>query len=112
MSAEVVNKDTIKAAGLTPLNPSDYHLIPVIRDAAIRDWIVSSGHTYRTGGAFYQLSKSEKIQPRKQIAVLEKKTDRIYTGPQARTLLGLPDVEVESSRTTTTISPSSYKAPA
>ncbi|RZD55269.1 hypothetical protein C0Q58_30510 [Streptomyces albidoflavus] len=94
MSAEVVNKDTIKAAGLTPLNPSDYHLIPVTRDAAIRDWIVSSGHTYRTGGAFYQLSKSEKIQPRKQIAVLEKKTDRIYTGPQARTLLGLPDVEV------------------
>ncbi|GGW60263.1 hypothetical protein GCM10010503_41930 [Streptomyces lucensis JCM 4490] len=92
--AEVVNQDTIKAAGLTPVDPSDYRLIPVARDTAIRDWVVESGHTYRTGGAFYQLSKSEKIQSRKQIAVLEKKTDRVYTGPEARALLGLPDVEV------------------
>ncbi|MFI2645600.1 vWA domain-containing protein [Streptomyces sp. NPDC018610] len=94
MGAETVNKDTIKAAGLTPVKPSQYKLLPVSRDAAIRDWVVESGHTYRTGGAFYQLSKTEKIQARKQIAVLEKKTDRVYTGPEARALLGLPDVEV------------------
>ncbi|MEU7296862.1 VWA domain-containing protein [Streptomyces exfoliatus] len=92
--AEAVNKDTIKAAGLTPVNQSDYQLIPVARDAGIRDWVVESGHTYRTGGAFYQLSKPEKIQARKQIAVLEKQTDLVYTGPEARALLGLPDVEV------------------
>ncbi|WP_432590400.1 vWA domain-containing protein [Streptomyces sp. HD1123-B1] len=92
--AEAVNQDTIKAAGLTPVNPSKYQLIPVTRDAAIRDWVTESGHTYRTGGAYYQLSKSEKVQARKQIAVLEKKTDRVYTGPEARALLGLPDVEV------------------
>ncbi|MFE0516233.1 vWA domain-containing protein [Streptomyces sp. NPDC058964] len=94
MGADAVNKDTIKAAGLTPVKPSQYALIPVARDAAIRDWVIECGHTYRTGGAFYQLSKSEKIQARKQIAVLEKKTDRVYTGPEARALLGLPDVEV------------------
>ncbi|MEU4929767.1 vWA domain-containing protein [Streptomyces yokosukanensis] len=92
--AEAVNKDTIEAAGLTPVDPSQYELIPVARDAAIRDWVVECGHTYRTVGAFYQLSKSEKIQPRKQIAVVEKKTDRVYSGPEARALLGLPDVDV------------------
>ncbi|MGW5345131.1 vWA domain-containing protein [Streptomyces sp. HUAS TT3] len=92
--AEAVNKETIEAAGLTPANPSEYHLVPVTRDAAIREWVIESGHTYRTGCAFYQLSKSEKVQARKQIAVLEKKTDRVYTGPQARALLGLPDAEV------------------
>ncbi|MFB4197687.1 VWA domain-containing protein [Streptomyces carpaticus] len=92
--AEAVNENTIRAAGLTPVKPSAYALIPVARDAGIREWVVESGHTYRTGGAFYQLSKSEKIQPRKQIAVLEKKTDKVYTGPEARALLGLPDVEV------------------
>ena len=64
------------------------------RDAAITEWVIECGHAYRTGGAFYQLSKSEKIQARKQIAVLEKKTDRVYTGPEARALLGLPDTEV------------------
>lgn len=92
--AEAVNKDTIKAAGLAPVEPSKYQLIPVAREAAIRDWVVECGHTFRTGCAFYQLSKSEKIQARKQIAVLEKKTDRVYTGPEARALLGLPDAEV------------------
>lgn len=76
------------------MNPSEYQLIPVARDAAIRDWVIECGHTYRTGGAFYQLSKSEKVQARKQIAVLEKKTDRVYTGPEARALLGLPNTEV------------------
>lgn len=92
--ADTVNKDTIKAAGLTPVESSKYRLIDVTRDVAIREWVVESGHTYRTGGAFYQLSKSEKVQPKKQISVLEKKTDKIYTGPEARALLGLPDVEV------------------
>ncbi|MFB7864867.1 MULTISPECIES: vWA domain-containing protein [unclassified Streptomyces] len=94
VGAEAVNKDTIKAAGLTPADPSAYQLVPVTRDVAIREWVIESGNTYRTGCAFYQLSKSEKIQARKQIAVLEKKTDRVYTGPEARALLGLPDVEV------------------
>ncbi|MFJ9411457.1 vWA domain-containing protein [Streptomyces sp. NPDC101393] len=92
--AEAVNKDTIKAAGLTPVTPAKYQLIPVTRETAIREWVIECGHTYRTGGAFYQLSKSEKIQAKKQIAVLEKKTDRVYTGPEARALLGLPDMEV------------------
>lgn len=91
--ADAVNKDTIEAAGLVPADPSTYQLIPVAREAAIRDWVVECGHTYRTGGAFYQLSKAEKIQARKQIAVVEKKTDRVYTGPEARALLGLPDAE-------------------
>jgi len=92
--AQTVNKKTIKAAGLTPAKPSEYQLIPVARHAGIREWVIECGHNYRTGGAFYQLSKSEKIQAQKQIAVLEKKTDRVYTGPEARALLGLPDVEI------------------
>lgn len=94
VGADAVNKETIAAAGLTPVDASGYQLIPVPRDVAIREWVTESGHTYTTGCAFYQLSKSEKIQARKRIAVLEKKTDRVYTGPEARALLGLPDEEV------------------
>ncbi|MGK5641515.1 vWA domain-containing protein [Streptomyces sp. URMC 126] len=92
--ADTVNKDTIEAAGLTPVDPAEYQLIPVTREAGIREWVTECGHAFRTGCAYYQLSKSEKVQARKRIAVLEKKTDRVYTGPEARALLGLPDVEV------------------
>ncbi|MFD7101124.1 vWA domain-containing protein [Streptomyces xanthophaeus] len=91
--AEAVNRETIEAAGLTPADPSKYQLVPVARESGIREWVVECGHSYRTGCAFYQLSKSEKIQAHKQIAVLEKKTDQVYTGPAARALLGLPATE-------------------
>ncbi|MER8232700.1 vWA domain-containing protein [Streptomyces sp. NPDC094049] len=91
--ADAVNSRTIEAAGLTPVEREAYALIPVTRDVAIREWVVESGHTYRSGGAFYQLSKAEKVQAGKRIAVLEKKTDRVYSGPEARALLGLPDAE-------------------
>ncbi|MEV7833945.1 vWA domain-containing protein [Streptomyces subrutilus] len=90
---EAVNMKSIAAAGLTPIDPSTYQLVPVARESGIREWVVESGHDYRTGCAFYQLSKSEKIQAQKQIAVLEKKTDQVYTGPAARALLGLPATE-------------------
>ncbi|MBD0709632.1 MULTISPECIES: vWA domain-containing protein [unclassified Streptomyces] len=91
--ADAVNKETIEAAGLTPMEQEAYELIPVTDAVAIRDWVVASGRAYRSGGAFYQLSKAEKIQARKRIAVLEKGTDRVYEGPEARALLGLPDAE-------------------
>jgi hypothetical protein len=39
---------------------------------------------YQPGDGFYQLTKREKIQPQKKIAIREKATGRIYTGPEAR----------------------------
>lgn len=43
------------------------------------------------GAAFYQLTKTEKkVQDYKQILIREKKSGQIYSGVQARNLLGLP----------------------
>lgn len=93
MGAESVNKETIKAA----YHPGESVRVPLDSGesrSGIRDWVIECGHSFRTGCAFYQLSKSEKIQAQKRIAVLEKKTDRVYTGSEARALLGLPETEV------------------
>jgi len=87
--SEAINRDTIKAAGLAPLDPSKYQLVPVSREVAIRDWVVECGHSFRTGANFYQLNKRETIQGAKGVAILEKKTDRVYVGDAARDLLGL-----------------------
>ncbi len=50
---------------------------------------------YRLGSAYYQLTKPEKIQAGKVLAVIEKATGKMFSGPDARTLLGLPDHEVK-----------------
>lgn len=46
---------------------------------------------YVAGSAFYALTKTEKVQPDKQLLVKEKTGTAIYTGKEARTLLGFPD---------------------
>jgi hypothetical protein len=96
--ADAVNADTIRSAGLTPLDPSSYDLISVTKEMGIRDWVQKECNLpFTLGSAFYQLSKRENIQPQKQIAVLEKKTGQIYSGQKARDLIGLPNTEVRVS---------------
>ncbi|MGV9266205.1 VWA domain-containing protein [Kitasatospora sp. NPDC003701] len=87
-------------ANLDALDTGKYILIPVDQQMPIRDFVTSAGHTYKTGCAFYELSKREKIQGNKQLAVAEKDpatgrmTGRVFSGPAARQLLGLPGSEV------------------
>lgn len=86
---EAVNAQTVHQT-LTPLNQSQYDIIPVHRDAPIRDYIYSRGLDYVIGKGFYQLTKRESIQPQKQIAIREKATGKVFWGDAARDLLGLP----------------------
>ena len=91
---DAVNKQTVHSH-LTPLGPHEYSLIPVTREAQIRDAAQGyAGTPYRIGSGYYQLTKTETIQPKKQVAVLERSTNKVYAGPNARKLIGLPDHEV------------------
>ncbi len=87
-------------ANLDALDIGKYILIPVDQQIQIRDFVTRAGHPYRTGCAFYELSKRERIQGNKQLAVAEKDpatgqmTGKVFSGPAARRLLGLPESEV------------------
>ncbi|MFE0459179.1 VWA domain-containing protein [Kitasatospora sp. NPDC058965] len=88
------------AGSLDALATGSYVLVPVDQQSPIRDCVTRAGHQYRSGCAFYELSKREKIQGGKQLAVAEKDpttgqlTGRVFSGPAARRLLGLPNSEV------------------
>lgn len=88
-----VNKDTITAAGLTPLPTDRYVLVPVHKKSVIREFVQECGYFFKVGTVFYELVKSEKIQGDKEIAIFERATSRVYVGAEARTLLKLPAVE-------------------
>jgi hypothetical protein len=91
---DAVNRETV-TAHLTALRDGSYYLIPVHERMQIRPFIESRGMHYHLGKAYYQLMKTEHIQGNKQIAVREKSTNRVYTGPEARSLLGLPNETVK-----------------
>ena len=92
--ADAVNSQTVAAARLTPLKPGTYFLVPVPKDSVIKDFVESTGNPYRVGRAYYQLMKTETIQANKALAVVERKTAKVYTGDGVRGMIGLPSVEV------------------
>lgn len=92
--ADAVNAATVRSS-LTPLAADRYMLVPVTRETPIKEWVEDDcGLTYRIGSAYYQLNKTENIQPGKKIAVVEKRTGLVYAGSEARGLIGLPDIQV------------------
>lgn len=91
---DAVNSETIQQAGLTPLPHSNYKIVPVPYETQIRPFVQECGYPYKVGIAFYQLTKREEIQATKEIAVMEKSTQRVFTGPEVRDLIGLPQITV------------------
>lgn len=92
---DAVNKSTVKAMKLKPLDKKAFDLLYVKSKVMIRPFVESTGRTYILGRGYYQLTKTESIQPQKLVAVVENSTGKVYLGREARDLIGLPpDVEV------------------
>ncbi len=89
--------DSVVKSKLTELKSSEYSLLPVGKESPIKEFVIGFTKDYIPGSAYYQLSKSEKVQASKQICVQNKKNGKIYTGQYARDMLGLPNSEVKVS---------------
>lgn len=62
----------------------------------IRPFFQKKMGRYDAGRAFYELIKSEKVQPQKSIVILDESTGKFYSGwNSARLLLGLPAIAAE-----------------
>lgn len=92
-----INKKTVKA-NLDALKAETYELLQVRKaddGAAIKPFVEKrTGQGYVQGSAYYELSKKETIQSRKQICLKEVSTGKVYGGEAVRDLLQLPDHEV------------------
>lgn len=86
----------VVAGAMPKLHPGQYRMFDVLDTGRIDEFVESKTHrAYQLGEAFYQLSKTEKVQPAKKVALYDKKTHGVYVGWEARKLLGLPDHEVK-----------------
>lgn len=95
--ASAVNTQTIAQAGLVPMKKGTYVLVPVPVDTRIDEFTKQCGHNYQVGRGFYQLMKREEIQASKDIVVVSKKDHKVYSGKDARQMVGLPDMNVRVS---------------
>lgn len=97
-ASDAVNARTVQQAGMVPLASNKYLLIPVPPGMELSSYEIRTftskfcGHAYVAGHGYYELMKTETIQPNKSIAVLNKKTGHVYIGGDARGMLGLKDI--------------------
>lgn len=97
-----VDETALKAAGLKALDPTKYVLIPVTTEMRIDEFVKQCTTNYNVGKGYYQLTGGRKpkgkrgiiVQGNKAVAVLNKKTNEIFTGAEARKLVGLPNENV------------------
>lgn len=81
-------------ATLLPVPRDRVRFLSVRYQQTIREFVQSHGIPYKIGDSFYQLTKPETVQAAKQIMIRDRNTGYIYSGHDARSLLGLPNYEV------------------
>lgn len=74
----------------SPVERGRFRVINVNSDAQISDLVRRHGLTFATGRGFYEFTKSATIQNHKEIVMRDDETGAMFTGADARELLGLP----------------------
>jgi len=91
---DAVNTQTVTHS-LEKLPREAYGIYMVQHDSRIDEAVKQiTGGSYKIGQGYYQLHKTETIQPQKEIIVVDKISNVAYSGKYARSLIGLPDKPV------------------
>jgi len=76
--------------GLVSVPAGRFQVLEVDRDMSIRDFVEEHGLMFRKGRGFYQFTKKETIQERKEVVLMNRATRDMYSGPEAREMIGVP----------------------
>lgn len=101
MDLSNVNASSVASLGIKPLEHGKYKMIPIPpvkgepnAKIVLKEFVEANGFRFQLGKNFYRMSKAEKIQADKDVAIVHNKTRQVYVGHEARKLLNLPDHEV------------------
>jgi hypothetical protein len=79
------------ATDLAAVPPGRFQALEIDRDTPIKEFVVENGLRFKVGRGFYEFTKTETIQARKEVVLVHKKTGDKFSGRKARELLGLPE---------------------
>lgn len=92
LNVKLTNKEV--STNLEELPRTSYTTVNVFLTTNIRDAVERSIGVFNKGSAYYQLVKPETVQSYKELIVRNKTTGKVYSGSNARTLLGFPTGDV------------------
>lgn len=78
------------ADGLTPVPDGRFQMLKVEHNMPIKEFVESNDIVFTIGRGFYELIKTELVQENKEIILRDKVTGDMFSGKQAREMIGLP----------------------
>lgn len=78
---------------LRAVAPGRFQFLDVDENTPIKDFVTENGLKFKQGRGFYEFTKTETIQGRKEIVLMDRKTGDLFSGEGAREMLGLPPGE-------------------
>lgn len=82
-----------ESADLRAVTPGRFQVLDIDKNCAIKDFVVENGLTFQRGRGFYEFTKTETIQGKKEIILMDRATGDLFEGESAREMLGLPPGE-------------------
>lgn len=76
--------------GLIAVEPGRFQIFRVEADQDIRTYAQNKSLIFKTGKGFYEFTKTEEIQEKKEVVLRDRVTGDLFSGPQAREMIGLP----------------------
>lgn len=75
---------------LVPVAPGRFQILEVgSSDQVIKAFVEGNGLPFKTGRGFYEFTKREEIQEYKEVVLRDRNTGDMYSGDQAKRLIGL-----------------------
>ena len=76
---------------LVPSPPSRFQVFRVDEDINIKTFCLNMGITFANGRGFYEFTKPEIVQKKKEIILMDKRTGELYEGSVARMIAGISE---------------------
>jgi hypothetical protein len=86
-----VKIDSNLSDDLKPVAPGRFQVMDVgSSPRVIKEFVQDHNLIFQTGRGFYEFTKREEIQPKKEVVLRDKVTGDMYTGARAREMIGIP----------------------
>jgi hypothetical protein len=83
--------DLFEDSHLNSVPPGRFQVLEVENNISIKNFVLENGLAFQKGRGFYQFTKTETIQGKKEIILMDKKTGDLFAGDCVRGMLGLPE---------------------
>jgi hypothetical protein len=93
MLARTTPSSVFGEVDLHAVPPGRFQFLEVDKDCAIKGFVLENGLRFKTGRGFYEFTKAETIQGRKEVVLMDRETGDLFSGERARQMLGLPPGE-------------------